>query len=211
MHDATRLTAALEVADWRRRVTQTYAQVRALADEDPAAAHAVWVQQRDELFAFHPASPLTADARADFAGLDVASYDPAYRFEVEVEPAGPQRLDVATGTDGVVGFDRIGTVAPGDLGRLTLWSLRGYGGGLFLPVRDALAGHGTFGGGRYVLDTAKGADLGSDRVGRLVVDLNFAYNPSCAYDPAWACPLATRANTLAVEVPVGERTPALPS
>jgi len=211
MHDATRLTAALEVADWRRRVTQTYAQVRALADEDPAAAHAVWVQQRDELFAFHPASPLTADARADFAGVDVASYDPAYRFEVEVEPAGPQRLDVATGTDGVVGFDRIGTVAPGDLGHLTLWSLRGYGGGLFLPVRDALAGHGTFGGGRYVLDTAKGADLGSDRVGRLVVDLNFAYNPSCAYDPAWACPLATRANTLAVEVPVGERTPALPS
>ena len=211
MHDATRLTAALEVADWRRRVTQTYAQVRALADEDPAAAHAVWVQQRDELFAFHPASPLTADARADFAGLDVASYDPAYRFEVEVEPAGPQRLDVATGTDGVVGFDRIGTVAPGDLGRLTLWSLRGYGGGLFLPVRDALAGHGTFGGGRYVLDTVKGADLGCDRVGRLVVDLNFAYNPSCAYDPAWACPLATRANTLAVEVPVGERTPPLAS
>ncbi len=210
MHDATPLTAALHVADWRRRVAQTYSEVRALAVEDPAAAHAVWVQQRDELFAFHPASPLTADARADFAGLDIAPYDPAYRFEVSVEPAGPQRLDVATTTDGLVGFERVGTVDPGHLGRLTLWSLRGYGGGLFLPVRDALAGNGTYGGGRYVLDTIKGADLGCDRVGRLVVDLNFAYNPSCAYDPAWSCPLATRANTLGVPLPVGERTPPSP-
>lgn len=210
MHDATPLTAALEVADWRRRTSATYAQVRELAHDDPAAAHAVWVQQRDELFAYHPASPLTPDGRADFSGLDVAPYDPAYRFEVTVEPAGQQRLDVTTGTDGEVGFDRIGTVELGDLGRLTLWSLRGYGGGLFLPVRDGLAGRETFGGGRYVLDTIKGADLGCDRVGRLVVDLNFAYNPSCAYDPSWACPLPTRANTLSAEVPVGERTPPLP-
>lgn len=209
MHDATPLAAALDVADWRRRTAQTYAQVRALAVDDPPAAHAVWVQQRDELFAWHPASPLTADARADFAGLDVATYDPAYRFVVEVEPAGEQRLDLAVGTgDDVVGFDRVGTVELGVLGHLTLWSLRGYGGGLFLPVRDALAGRGTFGGGRYLLDTVKGADLGCDHVGRVVVDLNFAYNPSCAYDPAWACPLATRANTLAAEVPVGELTAA---
>ncbi|MCC2336030.1 DUF1684 domain-containing protein [Cellulomonas wangsupingiae] len=210
MHAATPLAAALDVADWRRRTSETYAQVRALAPQDPEGAHAVWVQQRDELFAFHPASPLSADARADFVGLDVAPYDPAYRFEVEVQPAGAQRLDVTTGTDGVVGFDRVGTVDLGDLGRLTLWSLRGYAGGLFLPVRDALAGRGTFGGGRYVLDTVKGADLGCDHVGRLVVDLNFAYNPSCAYDPSWSCPLPTRANTLAAELPVGERTPALP-
>ncbi|GIG40748.1 DUF1684 domain-containing protein [Cellulomonas phragmiteti] len=210
MHAATPLAAALEVADWRRRTAATYALVRSLAVDDPPAAHAVWVQQRDELFATHPASPLTADARAEFAGLDVAAYDPAYRFEVEVEPAGQQRLDLATDSDGVVGFDRVGTVDLGDLGRLTLWSLRGYGGGLFLPVRDALAGRSTFGGGRYLLDTVKGADLGCDHVGRLVVDLNFAYNPSCAYDPTWSCPLATRANTLAAEVPVGELAPPLP-
>lgn len=209
MHDDTALRTALDVADWRRRTAQTYAQVRAIAADDPAGAHAVWVQQRDELFATHPASPLTADARAEFAGLDVAPYDPDYRFAVEVQPAGEQRLDLTTDTDGVVGFDRVGIVDLGDLGTLTLWSLRGYGGGLFLPVRDALAGHGTFGGGRYLLDTVKGADLGCDHVGRLVVDLNFAYNPSCAYDPSWSCPLATRANTLAAEVPVGERTPTL--
>src|SRR4051794_16722477 len=178
-----------------------YADVRRIAASDAASAHAVWVQRRDELLAEHPASPLAAAAKHAFEGLDVPRYDPAYRFECDVRPATPQRLDVATGTDGVVPFERIGTVAVGDLGTLAVWVVKGYAGGLFLPVKDASAD--TYGGGRYVLDTIKGADLGMAGE-RLVVDLNFAYNPSCAYDPAWACPLATRANTLAVEVPVGE-------
>lgn len=180
-----------------------YADVRRIAAKDPQAAHGVWVQQRDELFATHPASPLDVVTSASFAGLDVAPYDPAFRFEALLEPAGEQRMDVATATDGVVAFERIGTVRLGTLGSLAVWSLKTYGGGLFLPVRDALAGTSTYGGGRYVLDTIKGADHGMAD-DRLVVDLNFAYNPSCAYNPAWTCPLATRANTLAVEVPVGE-------
>ncbi|WP_456845123.1 DUF1684 domain-containing protein [Cellulomonas sp. P5_C6] len=179
-----------------------YADVRRLAQSDPATAHAVWVQRRDELLADHPASPLDVVAKASFEGLDIPHYDPAYRFECEVLPAAHQRLDVSTGTDGVVPFERIGTVQVGDLGSLAVWVLRGYAGGLFVPVKDAAPD--TYGGGRYLLDTIKGADLGM--VGdRLVVDLNFAYNPSCAYDPAWVCPLATRANTLSVEIPVGER------
>ena len=67
---------------------------------------------------------------------------------------------------------------------------------------------GTYGGGRYLVDTIKGADLGSDAAGgTIVLDFNFAYNPSCAYDPAWACPLATRGNVLPAPVPVGEQQP----
>lgn len=200
------VTDPVLVADWRRRVTEAYADVRRIAADDPAGAHAVWVQRRDELFAEHPASPLDVATRASFAGLDVAPYDPAFRFEVELRPSTRQRLDVSTGTDGVVTFERSGAVELPGLGSLALWALQGYAGGLFLPVRDALAGRpgGTFGGGRYLLDTIKGADLGMTR-GLLVVDLNFAYNPTCAYEPAWACPLATRANTLAAELPVGER------
>ena len=62
---------------------------------------------------------------------------------------------------------------------------------------------GSYGGGRYLLDTVKGADLGGDG-DALVVDLNFAYAPSCAYDPAWACPLAPAGNRVEVAVPVGE-------
>ncbi|HEY8721601.1 DUF1684 domain-containing protein [Pengzhenrongella sp.] len=203
------LTTALDVLDWRRRTAENYREVRRIAATDPSAAHGVWVQSRDELFADHPASPLLAADRADFAGLAVAPYDPAFRFEVEVEvqPAAPVSFESTTGTDGLVRFTRVGRVQLGDLGSLDVWLLRSYAGGFFVPVKDALAGPdgGTYGGGRYLLDTIKGADLGAPRPGVLVLDLNFAYNPSCAYDPDWACPLAPAGNVLAAEVPVGER------
>jgi uncharacterized protein len=187
----------LDVLDWRRRVTALYAQVRTL---DPEKGHAVWRAGRDELFADHPASPLLPADRAGFTGLPVAEYDPALRFEVPVEEAAPERREAATGTDGTVVFECVGTVALPGLGTLDVWWLDQYGGGLFLPVKDPGPGYG---GGRYVLDTVKGADLGSTPDG-LVVDLNFAYPPSCAYDPAWACPLPAPGNVLDVPVPVGE-------
>lgn len=195
--------SALEVADWRRRVSALYAGVR--AHPDPSAAHALWRDGRDELFRSHPASPLLPEDRAGFAGLPVAPYDPAWRFELEVLPAEEGRFDYETGTDGTVVFERIGALELPDAGPVDLWRLTSYGGGLFLPLRDGLAGRGTYGGGRYVLDTVKGADIGSDAAaGTVVVDLNFAYNPSCAYDPAWACPLAPPSNRVGTEVPVGE-------
>lgn len=200
----------LAVVDWRRRVAELYSEVRRAAVDDPVVAHALWVTGRDALVAEHPASPLDERARAAFTGLDVAPYDPAFRFEADVVPAPGRRLDVATGTDGVVPFEEVGRVRLGELGTLSVWALRSYGGGVFVPCKDASAGRpgGTYGGGRYVLDTVKGADLGGAAGGtRLVVDLNFAYNPSCAYDPAWACPLAPPENTLAAAVPVGERVP----
>ncbi|HEY0187635.1 MAG TPA: DUF1684 domain-containing protein [Cellulomonas sp.] len=198
---------ALAVADWRRRVAQLYADVRRTARTDPAAAHAGWVERRDELFAGHAASPLRPAAKAVFTGLSVAPYDPAYRFEVRVRATSAQHLEIATGTDGLVPFDRVGRVEVDGLGMLSVWALRSYGGGIFLPVKDTTAGHGSYGGGRYLLDTVKGADLGRGPEGDLVLDLNFAYNPSCAYDPAWACPLATRGNVLDAAVPVGEQAP----
>jgi uncharacterized protein (DUF1684 family) len=74
-------------------------------------------------------------------------------------------------------------------------------------VRDASAGTTSYGGGRYLLDTVKGADLGSVAGGLLVVDLNFLYHPSCAYDPAWVCPLAPPGNVLPVAVEAGEQLP----
>ena len=115
-------------------------------------------------------------------------------------------LDVATGTDGIVPFERIGVVHLDGVGDLDVWWINNYGGGLFIPVRDALAGRGTYGGGRYVIDTVKGADLGGDDE-TVVIDFNFAYNPSCAYDPAWACPLAPPGNRVKVELRAGEMYP----
>jgi uncharacterized protein (DUF1684 family) len=195
---------ALDVLDWRRQVFDLYARVRAAAD--PAAGHRLWRRGRDELFAGHPASPLLSADRDRFDGLPVPPYDGRWRFEVELRASAPRRIELDTGTDGVVPFERVGVADVPGVGALDVWRLASYGGGLFLPVKDGSAGRpgGTYGGGRYLLDTAKGADLGSG-AGRLVLDFNFAYNPSCAYDPAWACPLAQPGNVVRVEIPVGER------
>ena len=81
--------------------------------------------------------------------------------------------------------------------------LDGYAGGLFVPFADGTSGQETYGGGRYALDTAKGADLGMEGEG-VVLDFNFAYAPSCAHDPRWRCPLAPAANRLQVAVRAGE-------
>ncbi|GEN79774.1 DUF1684 domain-containing protein [Actinotalea fermentans] len=190
-----------DVLDWRRRVADLYARVRAA--REPAGAHAVWAAGRDALIRTHPASPLPPGVRERFPGTRVAPYAPAFRFVVSVADAPPATRALPAGDDGQVALERVGRVALPGLGELDVWWVGGYGGGLFLPVRDATSGAATYGGGRYVLDTVKGADLGGGREA-LVVDLNFAYQPSCAYHPSWVCPLPASGNTLAAAVPVGE-------
>jgi uncharacterized protein (DUF1684 family) len=196
-------SSALDVVWWRREVHALYAAVR--AESEPAQAHARWVEGRTALFASHPASPLGPGQE-----LRHAPYDPAFRFTVAIDEAPQHRWEYTSATDGVVPFERCGRVRLGDLGELDVWWLDSYGGGLFLPMRDGSSGRETYGAGRYVLDTVKGADLG--RLGggdseEWVVDLNFAYNPSCTYDPRWVCPLAQAGNILTPPVPVGELTP----
>jgi len=194
--------ASMDVLDWRRRVASMYRDVR--SEPDVPRAHRMWVDARYKLLATHQASPVPAGDRAAFAGGRIAPYDQAFRFVVPIDTdVEAARREVQTGSDGVVPFERIGKVHLEGLGSLDVWWLDSYGGGVFLPFRDATSGLTTYGAGRYVLDTTKGADLGGDASG-LVVDLNFAYQPSCAYDEAWACPLPGAGNRLAAEVPVGE-------
>ncbi|HET7724806.1 MAG TPA: DUF1684 domain-containing protein [Propionibacteriaceae bacterium] len=190
------------VLDWRRRVTTLYRAVRDTGD--PRAGHALWVAGRDLLLRHHPASPVPSSARGTYVGASIAPYDGDYRFVVEVDrQVETTRRDVPTATDGVVPFERVGRVTLPGLGSLDVWWAAVYGGGVFLPLKDATSGTTSYGGGRYVLDTVKGADLGGG-ADSLVVDLNFAYQPSCAYDDAWACPLPGPGNTLQSPVPVGE-------
>ncbi len=188
---------SLDVLDWRRRTAALYELVR--AEIYPEVAHAGWAATREELFRTHPASPVNDPAYP----LPVAPYDPQWRTTAALEPAPPQRIEVPTGTDGVVPFERIGVLRT-PWGDLDAWWLASYGGGLWVPVRDRTSGSTSYGGGRYLLDTVKGADLGSTADGRLVIDLNFLYAPSCAHDEAWACPLAPPGNVLDVEVMAGE-------
>ena len=194
---------ALELADWRRTVAQLYAAAR--HEPEPERAHEIWRAGRDRLFREHPQSPLAADDPLRASGLPYFTYDPAMRFAAQLMPVTESvRRNVET-TDGIVSFDLIGRVSVAELQVvLDVWWLAGYGGGLFLPVRDGTARTETYGGGRYLLDTVKGADLGSHD-GRLVLDFNFLYHPSCRYSPDWVCPLAPEGNTTDIPIRAGER------
>ena len=184
----------------------------------PPAAWATWRAEREALYRDHPSSPVPPSERATFRAHHWP-YDDRLRFAVAIEPPPPvaraRRLGGLAGLDlpnsgaDVLAFDRVGSVRlplPDGEASIAVFWMRGYTGGLFLPFRDATSGDETYGAGRYVLDTGKGADLGSDpAAGTLVVDLNFAFQPSCAFDPRWACPLAPPENRLAARIEAGER------
>jgi uncharacterized protein (DUF1684 family) len=188
----------LDLLDWKRRVFALYAEVR--DETEPRAAWERWRRVRAGLFRDHPQSP-----RRGYDALDYFDYDPAWRFLAEVVPAAPESRKIAGSGPEPVLSTRFALARFGGH-ELELFWLEGYGGGLFLPFQDATSGSETYGGGRYLLDTIKGADLGAEG-SRLVLDFNFAYNPSCAYDPEWACPLSPPANRLAVAVTAGEKKP----
>lgn len=211
----------LALADWRRQVAQIYATWRRESATDPRAAWLRWREARDELLRDHPQSPLMSDSRARFGGLSYFDYDPAYRISATFEPA--DTADDPHATDSPAGgplqlpssgaeafsFRHIGSARlAGPLAGATLpvfW-MSGYAGGLFMPFRDATSGSATYGAGRYLLDSVKGADQGSDwRSGAMTLDFNLAYHPSCTYDPKWNCPLAPRDAWLTLPVNAGER------
>ena len=198
------MSEELELIDWRRRVGELYAAVRAA--DDPQKGHALWRDGRDELFRTHPQSPLSPGDPLRSTGVPYWPYDPRLRFDVPVEPAGQDASLSVPSSEGTIPMTRLGRVhlpAPVDAG-IDVWWLHQYAGGLFLPLRDGTAGRESYGGGRYVLDTAKGADLGGG-AGRLTIDLNFAYHPSCRYSAEWMCPLAQPGNTISAQVRAGER------
>lgn len=198
----------LDLLDWKRRIFAVYQEVR--ESQEPKAGWERWRAVRDDLFALHPQSPIPATDRAGFKALSYYEYDPDARVLADVEAAEPEHFDIETSGDGgTYGFTRFGAARfelMAEPLRLDLYWLDGYGGGIFLSFRDATSGQETYGACRYLLDSVKGADLGTEGE-RLVLDFNFAYNPSCAYDPKWVCPLATPANRLTVPVRAGERWP----
>lgn len=190
---------ALELADYRAAVARIYLEATSLDD---------FRSRRDDLFATHPQSAIPAAARSSFTGLRYFPANPDAVVEARLRPADGS-IDIDTGgPDGVVRYERAGILET-PFGELSLWWIAAYGGGLFLPVRDGTSGKQTYGGGRYLTDTVKGTHgrglqpLDADRV-RL--DFNYLYNPSCAYDDAWLCPLAPPENRVETPIEAGELT-----
>jgi hypothetical protein len=195
----------LSLADWRREIFDLYSFTR--TDLDAVHAWERWRDTRHGLFTSHAQSPVPSDERADFQGPFLFGYDPAARALADLEPLGSEAVEVGT-SDGrstrMLRFARARFRLYDHDAALDVYWLDQYGGGVYLAFRDATSGRETYGGGRYLLDTVKGADLGVHG-DRLVLDFNFAYQPSCSYDPRWSCPLPPPENTLAIEVRAGER------
>jgi uncharacterized protein (DUF1684 family) len=202
------VTGTLDLWDYRRRVSDSYARVR--AGQGPEAWER-WRETRDDLFAHHPQTPVEDTKR--FSGLRYFAYDPAWRAIGTLVSEKDETLDVGHSGEGTTSFRRLGIVefdVAGRSGRLGLYWLSGYGGGVFLPFRDATNGEETYGGGRYLLDGAKGADLGHEGES-IVLDFNYAYHPSCVHSPRWSCPLASPENRLDFPVTAGEMLPTAPA
>ena len=194
------MTEELDLLDWRRQISALYAKVRA---GDQRSGHVHWRSVRDVLFRSHPQSPLDAAGRTAFSGLRYFDYDPTLRLTARVQGRPGERVEVQTSTGEAMAMRRFGVVVL-PVGTLEVFWIDVYGGGVFVPFRDATSGTTTYGGGRYLLDTIKGADLGSTAHGELVLDFNFAYHPSCHYHYRWSCPLAPRESLLSVPILAGE-------
>lgn len=195
----------LDLVDWRRRVGDLY-RLRG-----PGALEE-FRRGRDHLFRNHSQSPIKD--RAGFHGIDYFPPNPAFRVPAQLVPAAiAEDLVIDTGgEDGAIRYRRAGSLQfelEGTACSLTVLSLIAYGGGLFLPFKDATSRVDTYGGGRYLFDTVKNhLPMPLPEAGRGIVeiDFNYAYNPSCAYSPRWACPLAPPENTLPIAVRAGEKS-----
>src|SRR5437870_2979515 len=128
----------LSLLDWKRRIFDLYRAVR--AHDDPRAAWELWRGTRNELFASHEQSPIPADKRSSFEGIPYFEYDPSLWFVVELVPADEERYDIASSRDGTYSFTRFARaplqIAGTDV-ELEVYWLEAYGGGVFVPFRDA--------------------------------------------------------------------------
>ncbi len=216
----------LDLYDWRRQVASIYRdrETALRGGEDELAVWQRFRAQKDTLFARHSQSPLGAESKSSFSGLDYFPYDPSLRIEAEMEAlmsdevgaldaSGPHNMTFKSAA-------RLHFTIEGIPAQLTVYWIDVYGGGLFLPFRDLTCPEESYGGGRYLFDTVKGSDFmrvdateapqPEERQfgytgGRIILDFNYAYNPSCAYDPQWVCPLAPKENRLTMPIRAGER------
>lgn len=205
----------LDLYDYRLRNASLYRErARAvLAGEDVVETWQRFRAGRDELFAAHPQSALDEEQRRQFQSLSYFPYNPAMcviaRVDTDIEAA---TFTVAMNAQEPMTMTRAARLhfeIEGQAVSLSVYWLNVYGGGLFLPFRDATCPQESYGGGRYLFDTIKGSDYlpvsGSASKERILLDFNYAYNPSCAYNSKWVCPLPLPENRLRVAIRAGEK------
>jgi uncharacterized protein (DUF1684 family) len=157
--------------------------------------------EKDRLFAFDRHSPLTPEQKRDFRGLKYFPANPALDLEASVEefPV-KETVQMQTSTGEIQTYIRYGRFSfnvEGQPAELTIYQGVDEHGGFFLPFADSLAGSETYGAGRYLEPEPAGE-------GKFRVDFNYAYNPYCAYNEFWSCPLTPAENRLKVPIRAGE-------
>jgi uncharacterized protein len=156
-------------------------------------------RQKDEVFRTHPHSPIPEGHRDTFAGIAYFPPNAGLVFDLEVEPADGEILTIPTSDGDERRYARAFTIrfaVEGQPAELVLLGREGDA-GLFLPFRDATSGNESYGAGRYL-------DLEPPAEGRVHIDFNLAYNPYCAYDDAYSCPLPPPENWLRLPIRAGE-------
>ncbi len=155
--------------------------------------------QKDEFFANHPQSPLTREQKGDFHGLRYFPENPALRIEAAVDEFPVKaEIQMQTSTGDVQTYQRFGRfhfVVDDQPAELTVYTNEN---GYFVPFVDALAGAETYPAGRYLEPEPLAG-------GKFLVDFNYAYNPYCAYNDRWSCPLPPAENRLKVPIRAGEK------
>lgn len=156
-------------------------------------------KEKDEFFAHHPQSPLTREQRKAFNGLNYFPEDESLRLEVQVEEFSQKdSVQMQTTTGDVQEYVRYGRFrfeVDGQSAELTIYESQH---GFFLPFVDSLAGSETYPAGRYLdPDPLPG--------NRFLVDFNLAYNPYCAYNEMWSCPITPFENRIKIPIRAGEK------
>jgi hypothetical protein len=160
-------------------------------------------RDKDEFFREDPRSPLTAEQRRTFEGLAYFPENPALLIRAALETEGvdlDEDIVLPTTTGGEQRYRRAGVIrfeVDGEPARVTLFASRDTA-ELFLPFRDSTSGSESYGAGRYLEVDPPGLD------GAVQVDFNYAYNPYCAYNPDWSCPIPPGENWLSVPIRAGE-------
>jgi uncharacterized protein len=206
----------LDLYNYRCRMSALYHECTQsfVMEQDPEMILQRFRQSKDALFAQHPQSALDEEQRQHFQGLRYFPYNPALRvpamLDLAEEPRPREMTLSAQETLPLMAIGQLQFVITEVPVTLVLYWITLYGGGLFLPFRDATCPLESYGGGRYLFDTIKGStpflDPGAPDRRQITLDFNYAYNPSCAYNHRWLCPLAPAENHLSVAIRAGEQT-----
>lgn len=196
-------TSYKNLLEYRSLVADMYKKL--LEFDDKNLAHTFFIESKTELYRTHPCTPLEKPEKLET--LHFYEYDDSFNVLGEVEEKEPVFHQIDLPEDGIVKLVEYGDILFSIQNKklsLPIYWIDLYGGGIFIPFKDKTSAYETYGGGRYLWDTLKGANLGFTK-NQINLDFNFAYNPSCAYSSKWNCPLAFGDSVIDFAILAGEQ------